>query len=469
MSVRLFNTLNRKKETFEPLESNRVRMYVCGPTVYNYIHIGNARPPIIFDVVRRYLEYKGYDVTYILNYTDVDDKLIRRAAELDRSVPEVAETFIRAYEEDMADLGVLPADAHPRVSDHMKDIIRFIRDLVEKGYAYESEGDVFFRTSAYPEYGKLSHQPIEELKAGARVDVNEKKASPLDFALWKRAKDGEIAWDSPWGKGRPGWHIECSAMARAYLGDTFDIHGGGHDLAFPHHENEITQTESLTGKPMARYWLHNGYINIENEKMSKSLGNVVLVRELRERFSGQIVRFFMLSTHYRNPISFSESVLQQSQNSLDRIRIAVRNLEHRLQTAADTDTDETVRPAVDHLIHRFEREMDDDFNTADAITVLFDLVREANKYLESERTEAPVLRKILDTLHSLGAVLGLTFKETRNGSEDEADIEAMIEERTKARRNKDFQKADAIRDKLQAMGIMLEDTPQGVRWRREHS
>ncbi|GAB7387318.1 cysteine--tRNA ligase [Bacillaceae bacterium] len=467
MSIRLYNTLTRKKEEFHPLEPGKVKMYVCGPTVYHYIHIGNARPAIIFDVVRRYLEYKGFQVTYIQNFTDVDDKLIKRAEETGESVREIADRFIRAYEEDVRALGVKEADAHPRVSDHIPDIIAFIERLIAKGAAYEAEGDVYFSTAKFPEYGKLSHQSIEDLKAGARVEVNEKKRNPLDFALWKKAKPGEIYWDSPWGPGRPGWHIECSAMAMKYLGESFDIHAGGHDLTFPHHENEIAQTESLTGRPMARYWLHNGYINIDDQKMSKSLGNVVIVRELREKFSPQAIRFFILSAHYRNPINFSEELLRQAANSLERITTAVRNLRHRFDTAADGEAEPETFTVIEEAVRRFEEKMDDDFNTADAIAVIFDLVREANTYLLSPQVRKATVEKFLQTFETFGGILGLPLAPQPGEALLDEEIEALIAERSEARKRKDYKRADEIRDYLHSLGIILEDTPQGVRWRRK--
>ncbi len=331
MAIKLYNTLTRQKETFVPLEENKVKMYVCGPTVYNYIHIGNARPAIVFDTVRRYLEFRGYDVEYVSNFTDVDDKLIKAAKELGEDVPTIANRFIDAYFEDTSALGCKHADVHPRVTENMDIIIEFIDELVKKGYAYESEGDVYYRTRKFEGYGKLSHQSIDELQSGARIEVGEKKEDPLDFTLWKATKDGEIAWDSPWGQGRPGWHIECSAMARKYLGDTIDIHAGGQDLAFPHHENEIAQSEALTGKSFAKYWLHNGYINIDNEKMSKSLGNFVLVHDIIKKHDPSLLRFFILSVHYRHPINYNEEILENTRKGFERLQTAYGNLTHRLE------------------------------------------------------------------------------------------------------------------------------------------
>ena len=464
MSIQLYNTLTRKKETFVPLEPGKVKMYVCGPTVYNYIHIGNARPAIVFDVVRRYFKYRGYDVTFIQNFTDVDDKLIRKAEEMGVSVLDVANQFIEAYEEDIRALGVRTANVHPRVSEHISEITTFISNLIDKGAAYESQGDVYFRTEKFDEYGKLSHQNIEELKAGARIAVNEQKENPLDFALWKSAKPGEIAWDSPWGKGRPGWHIECSAMSMKYLGQTFDIHGGGHDLTFPHHENEIAQTEVLTEEPMARYWMHNGYINFNNEKMSKSIGNVVLVKDLRNMFPPHVIRFFMLTAHYRNPINFSDELLQQAQNSYERISTAIANLQHRLTLASGIEEPEQEKAVV--YRRKFEEAMDDDFNTADAISVLFEWVREANQFLRQEKVSQAGVQMYLDLFSEFCEVLGINKEEPSEDLLDE-EIERMIEERNTARKQRDFAKADEIRESLTKKGIILEDTPQGIRWRRK--
>ncbi|WP_018663982.1 cysteine--tRNA ligase [Heyndrickxia acidiproducens] len=464
MSIQMYNTLTRKKEPFVPLEAGKVKMYVCGPTVYNYIHIGNARPAIVFDTVRRYLEFRGFDVQYVSNFTDVDDKLIRAAKELGEEVPAISDRFIKAYFEDVTALGCSHADVHPRVTENMDTIIQFIGKLIEKGYAYESGGDVYYRTRSFPEYGKLSHQSIDELKSGARIEVGEKKSDALDFALWKAAKEGEISWESPWGKGRPGWHIECSAMARKYLGDTIDIHAGGQDLTFPHHENEIAQSEALTGKPFARYWLHNGYINIDNEKMSKSLGNFVLVHDIIKQHDPQVLRFFMLSVHYRHPINYSEEVLENARAGFDRIKTSYQNLKHRLQSSANlADNDREYLEAVDALHRQFIREMDDDFNTANGISVLFDLSKQANYYLREKNTSEKVLQAFIKAFEDLSAVLGLKLEDEKWLDED---IEALIEKRNEARKARNFQLADQIRDQLKEMNIVLEDTPQGIRWRR---
>ncbi|MFU0791299.1 cysteine--tRNA ligase [Virgibacillus proomii] len=465
MSIKIYNTITRKKEVFTPLQPGKVSMYVCGPTVYNYIHIGNARPAIVFDTVRRYLEYKGYEVDYVLNFTDVDDKIIKVAKELGKEVPEIADQFISAYLEDVGALGVKTATHNPRVTEAMDDIIAFIQALIEKGYAYEADGDVYFKPREFTGYGKLSHQSIDELHSGARIQVGEKKTDPLDFALWKQAKEGEISWDSPWGKGRPGWHIECSAMVKKYLGETIDIHAGGQDLAFPHHENEIAQSEALTGKTFANYWMHNGYININNEKMSKSLGNYLLARDLINKYDPQVIRFFMLSVHYRHPINFTEELLESAENSLDRIKTAYFNLEHRKTSSLDlVDHKEEWLEKLATWRDQFEAEMDDDFHTANAISVLFEVAREANVYVQMKQTCSQVIEDFQDTIRSLLNILGIELKIETDLLDEE--IEKLIEERNEARKNRDFGRADEIRDMLKAKNIILEDTPQGVRWKR---
>ncbi|MCA1061641.1 cysteine--tRNA ligase [Rossellomorea aquimaris] len=464
MTIRLYNTLTRKKEEFKPLEEGKVKMYVCGPTVYNYIHIGNARPAIVFDTVRRYLEYRGYDVQFVSNFTDVDDKLIRAAKELGEDVPTIAQRFIDAYFEDTGALGCKKADIHPTVTENIDTIIDFIHALVEKGYAYESQGDVYYRTRKFDGYGKLSHQPIDELKAGARIDVGDKKEDALDFVLWKAAKEGEISWESPWGEGRPGWHIECSAMAKRYLGDTIDIHAGGQDLTFPHHENEIAQSEALTGKTFAKYWMHNGYINIDNEKMSKSLGNFVLVHDIIKEQDPQVLRFFMLSVHYRHPINYNLELLQNAETSLDRIKTAYENLKHRKESSADlTENNQEWLDKIDELKAQFISDMDDDFNTANGISVLFELSRQANYYLMEKNTSIEVIDGFLHQFEDFFSVLGLTLQEA--GLLDE-EVEELIEKRIQARKDRNFQLADEIRDTLKEMDIILEDTPQGTRWKR---
>ncbi|MDQ0974169.1 cysteinyl-tRNA synthetase [Neobacillus niacini] len=464
MTIQLYNTLTRKKEEFVPLEEGKVKMYVCGPTVYNYIHIGNARPAIVFDTVRRYFEYRGYDIQYVSNFTDVDDKLIRAANQLGEDVPTIANRFIEAYFEDVSALGCKKADIHPRVMENMDIIIDFIDQLVKKGYAYESEGDVYFRTRKFDDYGKLSHQSIDDLQVGARIEVGEKKQDDMDFALWKAAKEGEIFWESPWGIGRPGWHIECSAMAKKYLGETIDIHAGGQDLTFPHHENEIAQSEALTGKTFARYWMHNGYINIDNEKMSKSLGNFVLVHDIIKAHNPQVLRFFMLSVHYRNPINYSEELLESTKAAYERLTTSYQNLQHRKESSTNlTNNNQEWLEKIEALQDEFIKAMDDDFNTAKAISVLFDLSKLANYYLLEKNTSVEVIDKFTQQFNELFNVLGLTFEATELLDEE---IDALIEKRIQARKERNFQLSDQIRDQLKEMNIILEDTPQGTRWKR---
>ncbi|MGD6804818.1 cysteine--tRNA ligase [Rossellomorea vietnamensis] len=464
MTIKLFNTLTRQKEEFKPLEEGKVKMYVCGPTVYNYIHIGNARPAIVFDTVRRYFEYRGYNVNFVSNFTDVDDKLIKAANELGEDVPAVAERFIAAYHEDTEALGCKRADVHPRVTESMDIIIEFIQALIEKGYAYESQGDVYYRTRKFDGYGKLSHQSIDDLKVGARIEAGDKKEDPLDFVLWKAAKEGEIFWESPWGQGRPGWHIECSAMAKKYLGETIDIHAGGQDLAFPHHENEIAQSEALNNQTFARYWMHNGYINIDNEKMSKSLGNFVLVHDIIKEQDPQVLRFFMLSVHYRHPINYNLELLENAKSGLDRLKTSYENLKHRKEVSAElTDNNEEWLEKLVSLKNQFIEEMDDDFNTANGISVLFELSRQANYYLMEKNTSTTVIEAFSKHFQEFFEVLGLKLEEAELLDEE---IEDMISQRIQARKDRDFQLADQLRDKLKAMNIILEDTAQGTRWKR---
>ncbi|MDG4657844.1 cysteine--tRNA ligase [Ectobacillus antri] len=465
MTIHLYNTLTRKKEAFIPLEEKKVKMYVCGPTVYNYIHIGNARPAIVFDTVRRYLEYKGFEVNYVSNFTDVDDKLIKAANELGEDVPTIAERFIQAYFDDTQALGCKHANVHPRVTENIDIIIEFVQELINKGYAYESQGDVYYKTKEFDGYGKLSHQSIADLRHGARIEVGERKQDPLDFVLWKAAKEGEIYWESPWGKGRPGWHIECSAMARKYLGDTIDIHAGGQDLAFPHHENEIAQSEALTGKPFAKYWMHNGYINIDNEKMSKSLGNFILVHDIIKQYDPQLIRFFMLSVHYRHPINFSESLLQSTQKGLERIRTSYENLKHRMKSSTNlTDSDEKWVKEATSFRTAFETAMDDDFNTANAVTELYNLANQANQYLLEQHTSKVVIETFIKEFEDLFSILGLQL--TQDAELLDEEVEDLIQQRIDARKNRDFARADQIRDELKERNIILEDTPQGTRWKR---
>lgn len=465
MTIQIFNSLSRTKEPFVPLEEGKVKMYVCGPTVYNYIHIGNARPVIVYDTVRRYLEYRGYDVKYVSNFTDVDDKLIKAANELGETVPEIAERFIKAYFDNTEALGCAEADVHPRVTEHMEQIIEFIEALIEKGFAYESQGDVYYRTRKFEGYGKLSHQSVDELKIGARIETGDKKEDELDFVLWKAAKPNEISWNSPWGEGRPGWHIECSVMAREHLGDTIDIHAGGQDLTFPHHENEIAQSEAYTGKTFARYWMHNGYINIDNEKMSKSLNNFVLVNDILKELDPQVLRFFMLSVHYRHPINYSQQLVEDAIAGLERLRTSYANLTHRLGVSAGLgDHSDIWLSKIEAIKKEFIETMDDDFNTAHGISKLFDLSRLANTYLLEKQTSAEVLETFLAVFNELAAVLGLPFKQQEELLD--AEIEALLEERIEARKNRDFARADEIRDLFEEKNIILEDTAQGTRWKR---
>ncbi|SDZ62354.1 cysteinyl-tRNA synthetase [Evansella caseinilytica] len=465
MGIQLYNTLTRKIEPFKPLEKGKVKMYVCGPTVYNYIHIGNARPVVVFDMVRRYLEYRGYEVQYVSNFTDVDDKIIKVAEGMGEDVKSLTERFIKAFHEDTGALGVKKADIHPRVTETIPEIVSFIERLVDKGYAYESEGDVYFRTKKFKDYGKLSQQSIDDLQLGARIEVGEKKENPLDFVLWKKGKPGEISWESPWGNGRPGWHIECSAMVKKYLGDTIDIHAGGQDLVFPHHENEIAQSEALTEKKMANYWLHNGYININNEKMSKSLGNFVLVHDIIKQFDPKVVRFFIVNAHYRSPINFSAEQLTSAESGLERINTTYTNLQHRLKTSADLGEDsEAWESKIEEHHDRFIQEMDDDFNSANAVAAMFDLVKLGNLYLMEKHTTKDVLSKFVGRMENMAYVLGMELGKQEALLDEE--VEKLIQERIDARKNRDFARADAIRDELKERNIVLEDTPQGTRWKR---
>jgi cysteinyl-tRNA synthetase len=463
--MRIFNTLTMQKEEFVPIEPGKVRMYACGPTVYNYIHVGNARPIIMFDVLRRYFEYRGYEVTFVQNFTDVDDKIIRSAAEEGISPAEVAEKYIKEYYVDARGLGVRDATIHPRATENIDKIIELIQKLIEKGYAYEANGDVYYRTLKFDEYGKLSHQPLEELQAGARIDVSEAKENPMDFALWKAAKPGEPSWDSPWGKGRPGWHIECSAMSNRYLGDTIDIHCGGQDLAFPHHENEIAQSEAAMGRKFVNYWMHNGFISIDNKKMSKSLNNFFTVREAAETYGYDAIRMFMLMSHYRSPLNYSGEILEQAKSALERLRNAKNNLEFFIENGGDgglSPAEEEFVSGLDKYRHRFVEAMDDDFNTADAIAVIFELVRDINSAVNAASSPSKALaRRCLDIFMELSNVLGIPF----GGKKDEIDpeIQELIEKRQAARKAKNWAEADRIRDELKARGIILEDTPQGVK------
>ena len=464
--MKLYNTLTQKKETFVPIEAGKVRMYSCGPTVYNYFHIGNARPFIVFDVLRRFLEYTGYEVTFIQNFTDVDDKIINRSHEEGISPQAVSEKYIREYFIDADALGIKRASLHPKVSEHIPEIIQMIKTLEEKGLAYNIGGNVYYRVDHFRDYGKLSKQSIEDLKSGARIDINDEKQSPLDFALWKKKKEGEPYWESPWGQGRPGWHIECSAMSRKHLGETIDIHGGGQDLIFPHHENEIAQSEGSCGKPFANYWVHNGYININNEKMSKSKGNFFTVRDIAKTFDLEVVRMFLLMAHYRSPVNFSEPLLQQAQTALERLYTAKYQMIFLLEKAvAETASEDEIRwiTALDKYKKSYIEAMEDDLNTADAISVIFELVRELNTFLD-ENSSKPAILAAQALFGELTTVLGLAVKEKETSLD--ADVEALIEQRQAARKAKDFKKSDEIRDQLLAMGIVLEDTREGVKWKK---
>ena len=463
--MKIYNTLTRTKEELVPIDKNEIKIYACGPTVYNFIHIGNARPLCVFDVLRRYLEWRGYTVRFVQNFTDIDDKLIKKANEEGTSVPEVAERYIEEFWTDAKGLGVRPATVHPRATENIDAIISLIGTLVEKGYAYPSGGDVYFRAGKFKGYGKLSHQPLEDLEAGARIDVSEIKEDPMDFCLWKGAKEGEPYWESPWGKGRPGWHIECSVMSKKYLGDEIDIHAGGEDLIFPHHENEIAQSEAANGKIFARYWMHNGFLNIDNKKMSKSLGNFFTVREVAEKYDLQVLRFFMLSAHYRSPLNFSADLMAAAKNGLDRILTAAERL-HDLADAAEgsmTDAEKENFAASKEYVEKFETAMEDDANTADAVSAVFELVKFINVN-SSEQNSKEYLQALYQRLETLCDVLGIIIEKKEEILD--SDIEALIAERQAARKEKNFARADEIRDTLLEQGIILEDTREGVKWKR---
>lgn len=467
--MKIFNSMSRQKEEFVPIQPGKVSIYACGPTVYNFIHVGNARPIILFDVLRRYFEYRGYDVTFVQNFTDVDDKIIKRANEEGITSQEVAEKYIQEYFTDAQGLGVRPATIHPKATENMQQIIDMVQTLIDKGYAYPVEnGDVYYRTLKFKGYGKLSHQPIEDLQSGARIAVGEVKENPLDFALWKAAKPGEPAWDSPWGPGRPGWHIECSAMSNRYLGKTIDIHCGGEDLQFPHHENEIAQSEAANGCEFVHYWMHNGFLNIDNRKMSKSLGNFFTVREAAEAYGYETIRLFMLSAHYRSPLNYSADILHQAQNSLDRLYSAEDHLKYLAANGAEGDknaAEAALADTFDSYRQRFDEAMDDDFNTANAISVLFELVRAINIATadENQPTKAGA-QACLDMVHEFTDVLGLLY--SRKEESLDAKVEQMIADRQAARAAKNWAEADRIRDELKAMGIELKDTKQGVQWKK---
>ncbi len=466
--MKIYNTLTQKKEEFVPLEEGKVRMYVCGPTVYNYIHIGNARPAILFDTLRRYLEYRGYKVNYVSNFTDVDDKIIKKANEEGVSASEISERYIAEFRKDMDALNVLEATVHPKATQEIDGMVEMIGDLVKKGHAYEKNGTVYFRTRSFQDYGKLSKKKIDDLEAGIRIAVSEEKEDPMDFVLWKPKKEGEPSWPSPWSDGRPGWHIECSVMSRKYLGEQIDIHAGGEDLVFPHHENEIAQSEAANGKEFAKYWMHNAFLNIDNKKMSKSAGNFFTVREICEQFEPQVIRFFMLNSHYRSPLNFSRDLVESAKISLNRILTAIGTLEHLLGSGAleregISSEEQPILTEAEALNTKFIDAMEDDFNTADAIAAIFELVKLANTNCNASKSKE-LVQKLQERLINLCSILGLETKKEEELLDEE--IEKLIEERQAARKNKDFARSDEIRNLLLEKGILLEDTREGVRWKR---
>ena len=467
--MKIFNTMTRQKEEFVPLEDGKVSMYVCGPTVYNLIHIGNARPMIVFDTFRRYLEYKGYEVNYVSNFTDVDDKIIKKANEEGVDASVISERYIAECKKDMADMNVKPATTHPLATKEIQGMIDMISTLIEKGYAYAAaDGTVYYRTRKFAEYGKLSHKNLDDLQAGHRdIKVTgDLKEDALDFVLWKPKKEGEPYWESPWCDGRPGWHIECSVMSKKYLGDEIDIHAGGEDLIFPHHENEIAQSEAANGVPFAKYWMHNGFLNINNQKMSKSLGNFFTVRDIAEKYDLQVLRFFMLSAHYRSPLNFSADLMEAAKNGLERIRTAGSTLKRQMEAAAAEEMSDVERASYEETaayVEKFEAAMDDDANTADAVSAVFELVKYINTNASSDNSRE-YLQKLYDRLDTLCGVLGIILEQKEELLD--ADIEALIQERTDAKKAKNFARADEIRDQLKDMGILLEDTREGVKWKR---
>lgn len=463
--MRIFNTMTRQKEEFIPNNPDEVKIYACGPTVYNYIHIGNARPLCVFDVLRRYLEYKGYNVKFVQNFTDVDDKIIKRANEEGITFEEVSKKYIEEFWTDANGLNFKKASVHPKATENIDEIINIIKTLEEKGYAYAVDGDVYFRTLKFKEYGKLSHQPIEDLQSGARIAIGEKKENPLDFALWKAAKEGEPYWDSPWGKGRPGWHIECSAMNKRFLGDTIDIHCGGQDLIFPHHENEIAQSECANGCTFSKYWMHNGYINVDNVKMSKSLGNFKTVREIANVYGYEVIRYFLISSHYRSPINYSLEIIEQCKSALERLYTCRESIDFALKNAKDIPDDEELIKKLNSHREQFIIAMDDDLNTADGVAAVFELVKDINTSILDKEVSKNVCQTAATVFDELCDVLGILYN--RKNNDVDSDIEALIEERQQARANKDWATADRIRDELKAKGIILKDTPQGVTWTKE--
>lgn len=465
--MRIFNTMSKTKEEFVPVDENEVKIYACGPTVYNFIHIGNARPLCVFDVLRRYLEYRGYNVKFVQNFTDIDDKIINRANEEGITFEEVSKKYIEEFWTDAHGLNFKDATVHPKATENIDEIIDIIKSLEDKGYAYAVNGDVYFRTLKFKEYGKLSHQPIEDLVSGARIAVGDIKENPLDFALWKGAKEGEPYWESPWGKGRPGWHIECSAMNRKYLGKTIDIHCGGQDLIFPHHENEIAQSECANGCSFSKYWMHNGYINVDNVKMSKSLGNFKTVREIANAYGYEVIRYFLISAHYRTPINYNLEIVEQCKASLERLYTCRESLDFAIKNAVDetSSDDEKMISELSERRKQFIDAMDDDLNTADGISALFDLTKDINTKILDKSVSKAVCEFAAKLFDELSNVLGLLYNRKENDLDSE--IEALIEERQEARKNKDWATADRIRDELKARGIILKDTPQGVTWTKE--
>ena len=464
--MKVFNSLTRKKEEFVPLEPGKVKMYVCGPTVYNFFHIGNGRTFIVFDTIRRYFEYRGYEVNYVQNFTDIDDKMINRANEEGTTVKEIGDKYICEYYKDADGLNIKRATVNPRATEYITDIVEFVKGLVDKGYAYAVDGDVYFRTKKFEAYGQLIGQNLDDLQAGARINVDERKEDPMDFAIWKAQKPGESAWESPWGLGRPGWHIECSCMAKKLLGDTIDIHAGGMDLTFPHHENEIAQSEALTGKKFANYWLHAAFLNVNNQKMSKSLNNFLTARDALKEYDADVIRFLMLSGHYRIQLNFSTELLDSAKASVERLYNAIGNLESlidEVKLESMTDEEKKYLDSLDSYRQRYIEKMDDDFNTADAISVLFDLARDVNTNVTINSSKE-LCEKALELIRELGMPLGILQKTTKVSLEEE--VEALIQARQDARKNRDFALADKIRDDLKARGIILEDTPQGVRWKK---
>lgn len=467
--MKLYNTMSKQKEEFVPLEEGKVKMYVCGPTVYNFIHIGNARPMIVFDTVRRYFEYKGFDVNFVSNFTDVDDKIIKKANEEGVTAEEISKRYIAECKKDMDGMNVKPATKNPLATEEIGGMIEMIQSLIDKGYAYEKNGTVYYRTRQFKEYGKLSHKNLDDLRSGNRsllVSGEDEKEDPLDFVLWKPKKEGEPAWESPWSEGRPGWHIECSEMSKKYLGEQIDIHAGGEDLVFPHHENEIAQSEAANGKEFAKYWLHNAFLNIDNKKMSKSLGNFFTVREISEKYDLQVLRFFMLSAHYRSPLNFSSDLMEAAKSGLDRIITATDNLKFladNAKTATLTDIEDDALAKTQNYVAAFEKAMDDDFNTADAIAAIFDLVKYANTTANGDSSKAYVTT-LYELIVKLADVLGIVVEKKEELLD--ADIEALIQERQAARKERNFARADEIRDELLAKGIILEDTREGVKWKR---